>query len=155
MGNKGTQPECYIRKYFGKYPSEKLHADSLWEVTINSFSERGNVGVLDDEYGNRTLKLRHFTTGRFLMLSIIKEIPVLAPYIEDLSLGQREEWDKYTEVKLQKTDITQGDLIDNDQTYGLKIDDRYIIAADKSQKFMANRPREDKHSGHGEGLPRS
>jgi hypothetical protein len=33
----------------------------------------------------------------------------------------REDWEKLTTIEFQKTDICQGDLLDNDNTYGIKI----------------------------------
>jgi len=58
-------PEVYIRKYTGEYKQEENHVDSLWEVEIVDFKERGNTCVIDEE--ERTLRLRHFTSGRLLM----------------------------------------------------------------------------------------
>lgn len=33
----------------------------------------------------------------------------------------RDDWEKLTTIEFQKTDICQGDLLDNDNTYGIKI----------------------------------
>ncbi len=82
---QSKQPEVYVRKYYGQYEEEKLQTDSLWEVEINDFSQRGNMCIidLDDQNASRSLKLRHFATGRLLMLNIAKQIPVLGPHIEE------------------------------------------------------------------------
>ena len=65
--------------------------DSLWEIEINDFSQRGNICNIDlDSEGpnsHRTLKLRHFTTGRLLMMNVGKGIPVLGPHIEKTQLS--------------------------------------------------------------------
>ena len=55
------------------------------------------------------------------MLNPAKQIPVLGPHIEEQPLSMREDWEKLTTIEFQKTDICQGDLLDNDNTYGIKI----------------------------------
>jgi len=40
--------------------------DSLWEIEIANFKNRGNYCKIDDD--ERKLKLRHFTTGKLLMM---------------------------------------------------------------------------------------
>jgi len=79
----GKNPEVYIRKYTGEYPQEYIHVDSLWEVEITDFNQRGNTCIIDDM--ERTLRLRHFTTGRLLMIKRGLKInkPILSLHMEN------------------------------------------------------------------------
>jgi dolichyl-phosphate-mannose--protein O-mannosyl transferase len=107
---EGKFPECYIRKYIGEYKEEEMHVDSLWEVEVAHFKHRGNYCKIDDE--ERKLKLRHFTTGKLLMMheTIKKDgnkylIPVLGDHVDDQNKKYRELNDEKSFTEFKLTDV--------------------------------------------------
>ena len=73
-------PEVYVRSYHGEFPDENRSVCELWEVERMSLTNRGTEVVA----GNTNLyKLRHFLTGRVLILDEVamddvRVIPLLA-----------------------------------------------------------------------------
>jgi len=123
--------ECYIRKYIGEYKEEEKHVDSLWEIEISNFKNRGNYCNIDDD--ERKLKLRHFTTGKLLMMHEIQKengkkflIPVLGGHVDDQNKKYRDIFDEKSFTEFKLTDVNQDKILENDHTYGIHIQGLFL-----------------------------
>jgi len=67
VGMQSHEPEIYGRIYYGNYPEENDCINTLWEVEILNYQDRGgNCEILNDQKEFQQIRLRHLLTGKVM-----------------------------------------------------------------------------------------
>ena len=135
----GQHNEVYLRNYKGSYQGEESAVNEIWEIEKISLKERGGDITTrgqswDFEKDAPTVsefKLRHFLTGRLMVLTDInlqnqrKLIPILAPEYDEKSARSSS-----NSVFFVPTVFQNHDCVNNGSSYG--------IAFQKNELFLTS-----------------